>query len=115
MSKKIIPAHLREFLEHQIVRKSRGYEFLERILASVTEEDLKDFLEWYENTMRSGLTDADLPLELDLDKALKESGREKKDILGLGDFARQVVVQAEEDEKKQDSLFNLARKARGSD
>jgi|GEM_PF-1018828 len=57
MARKVIPSHLREFLESQIVRGSRGYEPMERILKSVSEEDLKSFLEYYEESIRDALVD----------------------------------------------------------
>ncbi len=55
MARKAIPFKLREFLERQIVRGSRGYESVETVLGQVEEETLRDFLEWYENSVRDTL------------------------------------------------------------
>lgn len=57
MARKEIPSHIQEFLESQIVRGSRGYEALERILNSVSESDLRAFLEYYEESIRDALVD----------------------------------------------------------
>ncbi|MBW7875210.1 MAG: hypothetical protein H3C47_04365 [Candidatus Cloacimonetes bacterium] len=57
MPRKMIPFHLREFLERQIVRGSRGHEPIEKILSLVSESELRAFLEVYEEKIRDGLAD----------------------------------------------------------
>jgi hypothetical protein len=78
MAKKKIPHAIKEYLERQIVRGSAGYEPVEAVLAGCREENLRGFLEFYEEKVRDGLLDelAEKDAEVDVfslhGKLLKE-------------------------------------------
>ena len=95
MARKGIPSHLREFLESQIVRGSRGYEPIIRILNSTREDDLKTFLEFYEESVRDSLLDREEKIE------------NPEDL--LASQARKIQESDREKEKPDDKLTNLFR------
>lgn len=96
MARKEIPTHLKEFLESQIVRGSKGYEALERILNAIPEPDLRTFLEYYEESIRDALVDC-----------TSSDNQSSDDILAVQ--ARRLQKADLEKESSERSLGNLFR------
>ena len=95
MSVKKIPNEIKEYLERKIVRGSRGYEPMERILSKVCEADIQWFLEFYEQNLREELLDA----TSSSDDALAD------DLLGS---SLQKIMSSNE-EPEEDKLFGLVK------
>ena len=95
MSVKKIPNEIKEYLERKIVRGSKGYEPMERILSKVNEADLKWFLEFYEKNLREELLDA---------TSVSDDG--SVDDL-LGSSLQKIMSSSEEPEE--DKLFGLVK------
>ena len=95
MSIKKIPNEIKEYLERKIVRGSKGYEPMERILSKVNEADLKWFLEFYEKNLREELLDA---------TSVSDDG--SVDDL-LGSSLQKIMSSSEEPEE--DKLFGLVK------
>ena len=95
MSVKKIPNEIKDYLERKIVRGSKGYEPMERILSKVNEADLKWFLEFYEKNLREELLDA---------TSLSDDGS-VEDLLGS---SLQKIMSSNE-EPEEDKLFGLVK------
>ena len=95
MSVKKIPNEIKEYLERKIVRGSKGYEPMERILSKVNEADLKWFLEFYEKNLREELLDA---------TSVSDDGS-VEDLLGS---SLQKIMSSNE-EPEEDKLFGLVK------
>ena len=95
MSVKKIPNEIKEYLERKIVRGSKGYEPMERILSKVNEADLKWFLEFYEKNLREELLDA---TSLSDDRSVEDL---------LGSSLQKIMSSNEEPEE--DKLFGLVK------
>ena len=95
MSVKKIPNEIKEYLERKIVRGSKGYEPMERILSKVNEADLKWFLEFYEKNLREELLDA----------ASVSDDCTVEDLLGS---SLQKIMSSNE-EPEEDKLFGLVK------
>tara|TARA_Y100000589_G_scaffold149277_1_gene142529 strand:- start:1846 stop:2148 length:303 start_codon:yes stop_codon:yes gene_type:complete len=95
MAVKKIPNEIKEYLERKIVRGSRGYEPMERILSKNTDTDLQWFLEFYEKNLREELLEAS--------SVENESGQE--DLLG----SSLQKIMTNEEEPAEDKLFGLVK------
>ena len=95
MSVKKIPNEIKEYLERKIVRGSKGYEPMERILSKVNEADLKWFLEFYEKNLREELLDA---TSVSDDCTVEDL---------LGSSLQKIMSSSEEPEE--DKLFGLVK------
>lgn len=58
MARKKIPHAIKEHIERQIVRGSAGYESVEFVLDGCRENQLRAFLEFYEDKVRDNFLDA---------------------------------------------------------
>ena len=95
MSVKKIPNEIKEYLERKIVRGSRGYEPMERILSKVNEADLQWFLDFYEKNLREELLDA---TSINDDSTTEDL---------LGSSLQKIMSNQEEPEE--DKLFGLVK------
>jgi hypothetical protein len=99
MGRKYIPGHLKEFMESQIVRGSSGYEVVGRILDRISQKDLIQFLEFYEESLRDALNDVGVPASSDSESPV--------DL--LAEQARRLQEQDEERESQADKFDDLLR------
>ena len=95
MAVKKIPNEIKEYLERKIVRGSRGYEPMERILSKNNETDLQWFLEFYEKNLREELLDASSIKDEDQKEDLLSSSLQK--------------IMTNEDDPEEDKLFGLVK------
>ena len=95
MPVKKIPNQIKEYLERKIVRGSRGYEPMERILSEISEADLQWFLEFYEKNLREELLDATSTTNDSVSEDL------------LGSSLQKIMINQEEPEE--DKLFGLVK------
>ena len=95
MSIKKIPNEIKEYLERKIVRGSRGYEPMERILSKVGEADIQWFLEFYEQNLREELLDATPGSDDSLADDLLGSSLQK--------------IMSSNEEPEEDKLFGLVK------
>ena len=117
MAKKQIPKAFREYIEKQIVRGSRGYETMVKLLKHNSEEDLRWFLEFYETNIRDGLVDettgsslsdgalSDSMVKLASDDDAKNAAQEGL----LGSSVGQIVKQDQDKESRSGLLAHISK------